>query len=102
MSTNNYVFQLITNGSATGNPVWWRGGKGRFSVVGTFTGENSVSLEYLGPDATTWITANDNTSSASLITLIANGGVNFELPAGPIRAAISGTLSGVYATANTI
>ena len=102
MSTNNYVFQLITNGSATGDSVWWRGGKGRFSVVGPFSGENSVSLEYLGPDATTWITANDNTSSASLITLIANGGVNFELPAGPIRAAVSGTLSGVYATANTI
>lgn len=102
MSTNNYVFQLITNGSATGNPVWWRGGKGRFSAVGPFSGENSVSLEYLGPDATTWITANDNTSSASLITLTAGGGVNFELPAGPIRAAISGTLNGVYATANTI
>ena len=102
MSTNNYVFQLITNGSATGNSVWWRGGKGRFSVVGPFSGENSVSLEYLGPDATTWITATDNTASASLITLIANGGVNFELPAGPIRAAVSGTLSGVYATANTI
>ena len=100
MSINNYVFQLITNGSATGNPVWWRGGKGRFSVVGTLTGENSVSLEYLGPDATTWITATDNTSSP--ITLTAGGGVNFELPAGPIRAAISGTLNGVYATANTI
>ena len=102
MSTNNYVFQLITNGSATGNPVWWRGGKGRFSVAGTFTEGSSVSLEYLGPDATTWITANDNTSSASLITLTANGGVNFDLPAGPIRAAVSGTLSGMYATANTI
>ena len=100
MSTNNYVFQLITNGSATGNPVWWRGGKGRFSVVGPFSGENSVSLEYLGPDATTWITATDNTPSP--ITLTASGGVNFELPAGPIRAAISGTLNGVYATANTI
>lgn len=100
MSTNNYVFQLITNGSATGNSVWWRGGKGRFSVAGTLTGGGSVSLEYLGPDATTWITATDNTPSP--ITLTASGGVNFELPAGPIRAAISGTLNGVYATANTI
>ena len=100
MSTNNYVFQLITNGSATGNSVWWRGGKGRFSVAGTLTGGGSISLEYLGPDATTWITATDNT--ASPITLTASGGVNFELPAGPIRAAISGTLKGVYATANTI
>ena len=100
MSTNNYVFQLITNGSATGNSVWWRGGKGLFSVAGTLTGGGSVSLEYLGPDATTWITATDNTSSP--ITLTAGGGVNFELPAGPIRAAISGTLNGVYATANTI
>lgn len=102
MSTNNYVFQLITNGSATGNPVWWRGGKGRFSAVGTFTGGSSVSLEYLGPDATTWITATDNTAAANLITLTTAGGVNFELPAGPIRAAVSGTLSGMYATANTI
>jgi len=100
MSTNNYVFQLITNGSATGDSVWWRGGKGRFSVAGTLTGGGSISLEYLGPDATTWITATDNTSSP--ITLTAGGGVNFELPAGPIRAAISGTLNGVYATANTI
>jgi len=100
MSTNNYVFQLITNGSATGDSVWWRGGKGRFSVAGTLTGGGSISLEYLGPDATTWITATDNT--ASPITLTAGGGVNFELPAGPIRAAISGTLNGVYATANTI
>ena len=100
MSTNNYVFQLITNGSATGDSVWWRGGKGRFSVAGTLTGGGSISLEYLGPDATTWITATDNT--ASPLTLTAGGGVNFELPAGPIRAAISGTLNGVYATANTI
>ena len=100
MSTNNYVFQLITNGSATGNSVWWRGGKGRFSVAGTLTGGGSISLEYLGPDATTWITATDNTSS--VITLTANGGVNFELPAGPIRAAVSNTFNNVYATASTI
>ena len=47
MSTNNYVFQLITNGSATGNSVWWRGGKGRFSVAGTLTGGGSVSQSIL-------------------------------------------------------
>lgn len=81
---------LLDNASATGNPVRWNGGRGVFSAVGTFGG-GSVTLQYLGPDGSTWITAATALTAAGLVA--------FELPPGQIRAAVV-TATGVYARAD--
>lgn len=81
---------LLDNASATGNPVRWNGGRGVFSAVGTFGG-GSVTLQYLGPDGATWITAATALTAAGLVA--------FELPPGQIRAAVV-TATGVYARAD--
>jgi hypothetical protein len=52
-----------------------------------------VKLQFLGPDHVTWIDAGSET------TLTADGGGNFELPAGQLRAAIVGSPTAVYAIA---
>ena len=80
---NSYSVDLLSNASATGNAVQWSGGKGTISAVGTFSGA-TVALQYLGPDGTTWLNAGTD------CTLTANGGGNFELPPGQIRASVSG------------
>lgn len=83
---------LIDNGSATGSPATWGGGIGKFTAAGTFGGA-TVTLEYLGPDGATWL------SGATSLT--SPGMVDFRLPPGRIRAAISGgTPSGIYARAD--
>lgn len=84
---------LLSNASATGSAKAWPGGRGTFSVVGTFAGA-TASLEYLGPDSSTWLTVGTDT------TKTANGLGNFDLPPGQIRASITGgPPSGVYAVA---
>jgi hypothetical protein len=89
MSSNRV--DLLINGSATGNAVIWPGGRGLFTVAGTFGGA-TVSLQYLGPDGTTWLTAGTYT------TLTANGGGIFDLPEGQLRANVAGgTPSALYA-----
>jgi hypothetical protein len=80
---------LLSNASATGAAVQWGGGRGVFAVVATFGG-GSVTLQYLGPDETTWLTG--------ATALTANGLIAFELPPGRIRAAVA-TATGVYANA---
>jgi hypothetical protein len=86
-------FSLITNGSATGSSVIWRGGKGTFLVTGTFGG-TTVTLQFLGTDNATWI---DVGAEAALT---AAGLVGFELAAGLIRAeVVGGTPSALYAAA---
>ena len=88
--------ELLSNASATGSSQIWYGGRGTFVVAGTFNGA-TVSLQLLGPDATTWIDAGVYT------TLTASGAGNFDLPQGQIRAAISGgPPSGIYAVAVTV
>lgn len=94
--------ELLSDGGATGAGKNWPGGRGFFVAVGTFDGE-SVTLEYLGPDNATWLTASDVAGSAA--TLSAAGGLLFELPPGQIRAAVStggGTPSGLYVQAYRI
>lgn len=80
---------LLSNASATGTPTTWAGGRGVFCAVGTFGG-GSVTLQYLGPDGSTWLTA--------ATALTANGLIAFELPPGQIRAAVA-TATAVYANA---
>lgn len=92
---------LLSNGSATSGQKLWPGGKGVLTVAGTFGGA-TVTLEYLGPDSTTWLTvqalAGDGTQAD--IELTAAGGIGFMLPSGPIRAAVTGgSPSGLYAAA---
>lgn len=63
--------QLLSNASATGAAAQWGGGRGVFSLAGTVNGA-TVTLQYLGPDESTWLTA--------ATSLTAVGIVSFELP----------------------
>ena len=83
---------LLENASATSSAVVWGGGRGVFAVVATFGG-GSVTLQYLGPDGSTWLTG--------ATALTANGLVAFELPPGKIRAAVT-TATAVYASAEQV
>lgn len=87
--------KLLVNGSATGTAQRWPGGKGFFSAAGTFSGA-TVSLQYQGPDNSTWITP----ASASLT---AAGGFVFELPPCNMRALVAGGApSGLYVNADWV
>ncbi len=90
MSTSAQL-TLLSNASATGSAVRWPGGRGEFSAVATWGG-GTVKLQYLGPDAATWVDAGTET------TLTANGGGVFELGPGSIRANVA-TATAVYAVA---
>jgi len=84
---------LLSNASVTGSAVGWGGGRGVFALAGTVSGA-TITLQYLGPDRTTWLTA------AAALTAV--GLVAFELPPGQIRALVAGgTPSGLYASAET-
>lgn len=83
---------LLSNASATGSAVQWDGGRGVFSLAGTVGGA-TITLQYLGPDGSTWLTA------ATALTAV--GLEAFELPPGRIRALVAGGApSGLYADAN--
>ncbi|MEY2875308.1 MAG: hypothetical protein RLZZ373_2679 [Pseudomonadota bacterium] len=83
---------LLNNEAATGSAVQWDGGRGVFSLAGTVGGA-TITLQYLGPDATTYLTA------ATALTAV--GLVAFELPPGRIRALVAGgSPSGLYARAD--
>lgn len=84
---------LLSNASATGAAVQWPGGRGLFTAAGTFGGA-TLTLQLMGPDATTWIAAGADT------TLAAAGAGVFDLPPGQIRVQVAGgTPSGLYARA---
>ena len=84
---------LISNGSTTSSAARWQGGQGTFTVVGTLGGA-TVTLQYLGPDGTTWVQAGSDAA------LTAAGGVVFTLHACQIRALVDGgTPSGLYVSA---
>ena len=88
--------QLLSNASATGSAAQWGGGYGVFTVAGTFGGA-TITLQFLGPDGTTWTTMGTET------TLTAAGGGMFAYPPGQIRAAVSGgPPSGMYAQAEQL
>lgn len=97
MATSASVL-LLSNAAATSAGMYWPGGRGMFSAVATFGG-GSVTLNYLGPDGTTWLVAQQPDATDAALT--AAGGVLFELPPGQIRAAVV-TATDVYARADRI
>lgn len=84
---------LLSNASAASAAKQWPGGRGTFTVVGTFAGA-TIALQKRGPDGSTWVDVGSGT------TFTANGVGNFDLPPGEIRANVTGgPPSGVYADA---
>jgi hypothetical protein len=80
---------LLSNVAATGQPVQWDGGTGLFSLAGTVGGA-TITLQYLGPDGSTWLTG------ATALTAV--GVVSTRLPPGRVRALVAGGApSGLYA-----
>jgi hypothetical protein len=73
---------LLSDEAATGASKIWPGGTGKFAAEGTFDGA-TVSLQHKLPNGT-WADAGPYT------TLTAAGAGLFELPAGEIRAAVTG------------
>lgn len=88
---NSYSANFLSNGTGTSQPFRWPGGKGFFSAAATFGG-GFINLEYLLPDGTSWGTAGN---------LTANGGVEFDLPPGTIRA-VCNTATAAYVMAAVI
>lgn len=87
---------LLTNANASSGQTFWMGGMGIFSVVGTFGGA-TVSLQFLGPDGATLVTAGGNT------TLTAPGAGVFYLPPCQIQATVTGgSPSALYAAADRV
>jgi hypothetical protein len=82
---------LLSNASATGDAKAWYGGKGYFTAEATWGG-GTVKLQFKTLNSTTWIDVTN-------ISLTANGGVAFELPAGEIRANVA-TATAVYSYAH--
>lgn len=83
---------LLSNASATGSAAAWPGGTAFFDVVGTFGGA-TVSLQFLGPDGTTWMSfgAGSDFTAAGCAVVMSRPG--------QVRAAVSGGApSGLYAT----
>lgn len=87
---------LLTNAAATGTDLSWRGGKGLFTVEATAFGGDTVKLQVLCRNGN-WVDVKNQASAA--VALTSNGMVPFELPACRIRASMTGTATGVYATA---
>lgn len=83
--------QLLTNAAATSAARQWPGGAGVLTVSGTF-GATSATLEYRGPDDTTWlpIKAMDPAGVQTTVALTAAGMIGFELPPGEIRVVLTG------------
>lgn len=85
---------LLVNATVTtvANGLGWPGGQGIFAVCGTFNGA-TITLQFLGPDATTWITCGTNT------IMTANGAGLVYLPPCNVRALVTGgPPSAMYAT----
>ena len=88
--------QLLNNATATGAAVQWDGGIGAFSAAGTFSGA-TITLQWLGPDGTTYLTVGADT------TLTSAGAGGFVLPPCKIRALVTGgPPSGMYAAADKV
>lgn len=82
---------LLSNASASGSEVEWPGGEGEFAVeAGTWNGA-SVELHKKGPNGTFSLLANE-------LRFTSNGFGGFLSGAGTLKAVISGSPTGVYAT----
>lgn len=97
---------LLDGVDAAGNgaSVEWNGGRGVLSAAGTFGG-TSVTLEYMGPDAATWLPVRVMASDGvqTTVALTAAGMFGFELPPGRIRgAATGGTPTDLFVRADRV
>lgn len=84
-SNNRRRIQLLTNltTNAAGSAFDWIGGEGFFLGAGTF-GSGTLKLEYSPNGGTTWY------SLGSTYQITAVGGIFVKLPAGKIRASVTG------------
>lgn len=86
------------SGDVTGSPLMWNGGIAAFEVLGTLGGA-TVSLQTIGPDGQTW-------QAYSAATTVTAAGVvePVYLPAGPVRAVVTGGtgISGLNASLTAI
>lgn len=73
---------LIANNKVSGPVLQWSGGIGTFTCVGVWNGA-TVTLQFLGPDGTTMVTAGAAT------TLTANGAGVFYLHRVNIQAVVT-------------
>lgn len=96
MSFSDTEEMLLSNGSATGSAVRWRGGRGVFTVYSaTFSGA-TIKLQWSPDFGATWLDV--DRSGDTYVTLTATGAGIFELPPCQIRANVSGgPPSAVYA-----
>lgn len=90
--------QLLSNETATGASINWPGGTGHFVAVCSGWNGATATLQFRGPDGSTWVPMGADT------TLAANGTGLFECQPGSIRVAISGAVpsAGVYASVNRV
>lgn len=87
---------LMNAAGATSAQFAWPGGQGVFIVDGTFGG-GTVTLQFVGPDGSTLITAGAAT------TFTANGAGVFYLPQCKIQATVTGaTGASLYAKAQVL
>lgn len=99
---HSFSATLLTNVSATGAGAGqqWNGGRGALTVVGTFGG-TAATLEYLGPNGTSWIAA--VTPAGTAVSLSAQGMALFEVPPGTLRVVLTGGVPvAIYANADRI
>lgn len=87
---------VLLDGSAVAiASVNWPGGPGTFRVSGVTT--QTVTLQIMLPD-NSWVAA-DKSPDTFTTFVASNGGGNFDLDPGPIRAFVVGTPLGVKSTA---
>jgi hypothetical protein len=96
MQTHSSI--LLSNAAASGNPVQWPGGRGVFLVAANDFDGNTVSLQVLLPDNTTYIDVGTD------VAMTANGLGGFDLPPCTIKAAVigAGTSVGIYAVVSRV
>ena len=83
---------VFSNIAATTAPFALRGGKYAFAVIATFGG-GSVTLQVLGPDNSTWLTA--------MTAVTVAGTANADLPVGQYRVLVA-TATAVFASLQRI
>ena len=76
------ITQLVTSGTVATDGAW-DGGTGK--LIGASSNWNSATakLQYLAPDASTWV-------DVDTTTLSANEMYSFQLPAGRVRMVVTG------------
>jgi hypothetical protein len=87
--TNNLLFSGQTT-NADSPTVRWSGGRGAFFARGTFGG-GSVTLQFKPDGDPTWF--NVDRPGEAFVTFTAQGGGQFDLPSGDIRATLTGATS---------